>query len=259
MRSWKAEGSVNTRGILYQKSFELGNCTIFQKNDRMRINVKVQEKDEVELEGIEKLASIEAQKTCSILSLVTGRYFAFEDFDHIIETTPSAKKIPMMQRVLVSGKLGIPELKPPLQKEAIHIFKLLRNADQHVLKAIDYFEKGLTLSKWNEDAFLNFFKAIELISKKYSKEADPNEIHQFFDKSKRRLTTKDKMLFMCRKLNISSQWSSKVNVLVDKRNKQDVAHAKLSTGQISTTDVDDCKAVAKLAIVYYLKKLAGTP
>lgn len=259
MRSWKAEGLIDTQGFLFKKSFKLRNCTVFQKKDRMCINVELQESDEVQLGDIEKLASKEAKKTCSILSLVTGRRFAFKDFGRIIETTPSAQRKTVSQKFQLLGRVVGPELKPPLQKEAIHILKLMENADQHILKTIDYFEKGLTLSEWNEDAFLNFFKAIELISKKYHKQADPNEIHRIFHKSKKKLTTKDRMLYTCQKLNIPSHWSSKVNVLVDKRNKQDVAHAKLSTGQISATDVYNCEAIAKLVIVNYLKKLVRTP
>lgn len=258
MRSWKAEGSISTRGILLKEPFKVGTCTIFQKKDRMYITVDVRAGDQADLEDIDKLASIEVHKACLTVSLATERYFAFENFDHIAETTPSAKKPSHLQRFSVGAKLVTP-VQPSARKEITGIFKLLENADSHVYKAIDYFEKGLTLSRWKEDAFLNFFKAIELISNKYSKEADPEEIRAICRKPKKELTTKDRMLFMCQKLNIPLQWSSKVSELVHKRNEQDVAHAKLSTGKINTNDVYNCEATAKLTIVNYLKKLAETP
>jgi hypothetical protein len=258
LRSWKAEGLVNTRGFVFRKPIKLGNCTILLDDNRMCINVEVQASDKLELEHIEKLALLEAKKTCLILSMVTGRYFAFDNFVRVIETTPSAKEIPMKQRFGVRGRVAIPELKASLHKEAVDISKLMKKMDPYTLKAVDYFEKGMVLSKWNEDAFLNFFKAMELFSKKYSKEADPKEIHRIFGKPKKKLTTKEKMLFTCQKLRIPSRWTPTLNELVDKRNKQDVAHAKLSTGDVNLTDVNNCQILSKLVIVNYLKKLAGT-
>jgi len=254
MRSWNAKGQIDTRGFLFKKPFSLGNCTVYLEKERMNITVDLQESDEIELEAIEKLALIEAKKACKVLSLATGRFFAFRDFDNVIETTPSAKRIPVSQRFQLLGMVVVPELKPSEQKEAINVFRLLENADPYALKAIDYFEKAVALSNWNEDAFLNFFKAIELISKKHHMEAVAHEIRLIYHKPKKELTTKEKMLFMCRKLNLPSQWSSKIRRLVDLRNKQDVAHARLTDGQISTDDVHNCEAIAKLVIVSYLRK-----
>jgi len=257
MRLWKAEGVANTRGILFRAPFRVGDCTIFQKKNSMRIEIKVQKNDKSALEDIEKLLLKDAARVCSSLSLATERYFAFQNFGYIRETTPSTKTLAFMQTLgRVSAKLVVP-LKQSSRKNAVTIFELLEKADPYALRAIDYFEKGLTLIRWNEDAFLNFFKAVELISNKYFKQANPDEIRRIFSKSKKKLTTKDKVLFMCQKLNIPSKWSSKVELLVDIRNKQDVAHAKLRSGQIDEADVHDCRGVARLAIINYLKELAG--
>lgn len=255
MRSWKADGLVNTRGFVFKKPIKLGNCTISLDGDRMRIIIEVQASDEMELEDIEKSVLSEAKKTCLILSMVTGRYFAFDSLIRVIETTPSAKEISMMQTIGMRGRVAIPELETSLLKEAVCISNLMQKMDPYVRKAVDYFERGMVLSKWNEDAFLNFFKAIELFSNMYFKGADSEEIHRIFGKPKRKLTTEEKMLFTFQKLKIPSRWKPTISELVKKRNKQDVAHAKLSTGSVNLADVDNCRILSKLLVVNYLKSV----
>lgn len=153
----------------------------------------------------------------------------------------------------VNAILSRNHLKPQDIEKIEIIHKLLKNADEWILKALDYFEKGLVLAKWPEDAFLNFYKAIELIFKKYFRQLGATEIDEIFHKPKKRVTAKEKMKYTCNKLGIPQKWLEKVDDLVDKRNKQDVAHAKLYKGDIDHNDVFNCRALAKLIIVNDLK------
>ena len=253
MRSWIAEGRIETTD-LFEEPFKLGNCTI-KKEDGMHIYLDIKAKDELELEEIENLVSKEARIVCSALSMATGKLFTFNSFSNIAETTPSKKVRPVSTTLVLKGRVVRPSLKNDQKREALRVFKLLENADEYSLKALDYFEKGLVLAKWPEDAFHNFYKAIELIFNKYFGELEATEIDEMFHKPKQDITTKEKMKYTCNKLGIPREWSEKVDDLVDKRSSQDVAHAKLSKGNIDHNDVFNCMALAKLIIVNHLKTL----
>lgn len=251
MRSWSIDASIKA-AIPFKEPFTVGNCTVEGENMHMKIKAE----DSLDLKGIERRAEKEARKFCSALLLATGRLFRFRSLNTVSETAPTRNERQVLQSIEIRGKVVTPSLKSKEKMDTAGLLDLLKNADEYALKSLDYLERGLVLEDWPGDAFLNYYKAVELISMKYFGELKGKDIGRVFRKSQKGVTSKDKINYVCHRLKIPKKIAAKVGTLVDKRNRQDVGHAKLSKGNIGEQDEDDCMQLAILLVVNHLKTLA---
>jgi len=63
------------------------------------------------------------------------------------------------------------------------------------------------------------------------------------------------MEYMCEKLGVERELWDKIEEIVSIRSTQDVAHAKLSEGEINKEDLTACMKIAKQVILNYLRNL----
>jgi hypothetical protein len=252
MRSWSIDAWIEAT-IPFKEPFHVGNCIVENESLHMKLDAE----DHLDLTGIEKLAKEEARKVCSALTLATRRLFRFDSIASILETTPARKERQVMQTLKVKGLTIVSDLKSEQKKETLNMFDLLKNADEYTVKSLDYLEKGLVLVDWPEDAFLNYYKTVELMSMKYFGELNDQEVSKIFQKTKKGVTSKDIIRYACCKLSIPKEMIEQVDMLVGKRNSQDIGHAKLSRGNVSKQDKDHCMQLALLLIVNHLRTLAN--
>lgn len=161
----------------------------------------------------------------------------------------------------------------PQYHNAKIIHELLRRSgtdDKNITKILDYYLGGLTLEwnaptqdTWMPEAFLNYFKVVELAAEFYQADlknelrkllqTEPAfEVSSFSDREiNSLLTMKRKIEFMCRQLEIEADDTSRTLELVDLRNRFDVAHATLGRN-ISKKDLVKCRDAARLILIKYL-------
>lgn len=228
-----------------------------EKGSRYVVQFPVEAKDPDEAE---KLAREKLNRVFKALTLSTGRRF---DFELVGSRETTKEQIP--RRVSVRFISIKRPFKKWLESEKIEqvrgetqeILRLLDKTDLHSRKAIEYFIIGTKLSEWPRESFLPFFKAIELISNKFSPEIkkrfkekipdlEPKEI-------KRLATSSRKIQYACEVLGIKGV-SEKIEMIVKTRNKYDIAHATLKKDFKKET-VDTCRELAREFIVNYIKKL----
>jgi len=250
MRSWHVKGPIKTFYVP-EEPFKIGDCIIERENGKVVISVDVEAKDEDEAKTI---ALEKIKKACLSWSLTTNEFLHFDDFlSEIVETTPSGPRFIMTS---IAGAFTILSHLKPYNKDEIEIIhKLLEKSDDYAIKSAEYYQKGLALRAWRQDAFLNFYKACELIFNKYYSAADAQELADKFQKPKAEITTKEKMEYMCEKLGVERELWDKIEEIVSIRSTQDVAHAKLSEGEINKEDLTACMKIAKQVILNYLRNL----
>lgn len=141
-----------------------------------------------------------------------------------------------------------------IKTETQRILQLIQKKDLYSKKAIDYFVIGTKLNKWPRESFLNFFKAIELISDRFQ-----HELKQWFkekipdlsdDELKHLSTTKRKIKTACEILNIKVV-DKTVNKIVNIRHSFDVAHPKIETA-FKDEFVDLCMELTRKMIIAYM-------
>jgi hypothetical protein len=133
---------------------------------------------------------------------------------------------------------------------------------KRVNKAISYFRKGCYLEgDWSSEAFLNYYKAMELVSHDFRKAFDSevsNQLRETLLKDLTELELKDlrtqKRLiqFTTKQLGITSLHN--IPRIVELRNKFG-AHANLKDVTISQDELNDCKILAANIIIRYLNYL----
>ena len=116
------------------------------------------------------------------------------------------------------------------------------------------------------EAFLNYFKVVELVADQYQNDlrtrlksmlhTEPilNIVSISDAEINRLLTTKRKIEFMCRQLEINEATIRKALELVDLRNRFDVAHPTTERN-VNVKDVLECRELAKLTLIRYLGAL----
>jgi len=168
----------------------------------------------------------------------------------------------------------------PMFSERVHIAELVHDLlektdpdDAITNKLLEYYLGGLTLQwiaptqhTWTPEAFLNYFKVIELAADQYRNELKNRlqgllqtessltrapiseaEINQL-------LTTKRKVEFMCRQLEMDEHRIREALESVDLRNRFDVAHPTAKRN-VKVDDLTKCREVAKLVLIKYLGAL----
>jgi len=131
-------------------------------------------------------------------------------------------------------------------------------------RAINYFLRGCYLeTRWLSESFLNFYKAIELISNEFRKSFDKEINNQLkgtllsnlTEEEIRNLRTPRRLIqFVCEQLGISP--SCNISRILELRNRFS-AHARLKEIELSEGDKNNCKSLAAKTIIYYTKHLKG--
>lgn len=205
----------------------------------------------------ETIAREKFERIFNALTLSTGKFFDFELVD-AEEITPKGQKKKIYERFYPINHPYVEILKSEeieqiceLTKE---ILQFLDKTDKLSTKAIEYFIIGTKLHKWSREAFLPFFKAIELISNNFSSEFEKRIREKIPDltlKEINRLATlRRKILNACEILGIENI-NEKVEMIVKARNRSDIAHATLKK-EFEKEYTDACRELAVELIVNYL-------
>ena len=136
---------------------------------------------------------------------------------------------------------------------------------KRVDKAINYFLRGCYLeTQWRSESFLNFYKAIELISHDFRENFGQILINQLKDtllkdlteeEIQELLTPKRLIQFACEQLGISDVCD--ISKIVTLRN-QFGAHARLEEVTVSPDDFNNCKILAGKTILRYANHIQTT-
>lgn len=137
------------------------------------------------------------------------------------------------------------------------ILRLLNKTDPLSEKAIEYFIIGTKLNKWTREAFLPFFKAIELISDNFlselKKELEEKIPDLETEEIRRLANSRRKIQNSCKILGIEGV-SATITTIVKARNSFDIAHATLKK-EFKKEYTDTCRELARELIVSYMKTL----
>jgi len=150
-------------------------------------------------------------------------------------------------------------------QKSIEILDRLPNQEQttaRVDRSINYFLRGCYLeTKWRSEAFLNFFKVIELVCEDFKESFERTVCNQLKNTLLEDLTRKEvedlktqKRLvrFACKQLGITSDFD--ISEIIRLRPKFS-AHATLEEVTVSTEEFNNCKALAGKIIINYLNHI----
>jgi len=259
MRSWIFEGEI--RGDFPKEPIEIGGCKL-EVVESEEVGSRYVGSTRIEAESLEQADKIAEERFKGVfkaLSIAVGRRFEFEILS-AKEVTPQRlreKKIDVIYRTTIFP-FGKP-FEPNVLDEAKEILHLLQKPDEYSKKALDYFTRGLTMRRWPSEAYLNFFKAIELISDKFIPELKKKlkgKIKDLEDSEFKRLATRKRRIENVLEIfNLNRQLKKDVRKLVKIRNEFDVAHALIEEIKLNNKDVDSCMTMAKQIIISYLKLL----
>jgi hypothetical protein len=209
----------------------------------------------------------------SVFVVYTGIYYSI--------STIGVDQISGEQPFLHSGEVILGRLTYlPISKEKIEeIGKLVMLLDKlpsqeqstkRVDRAINYFLKGCFFETQKgeyvrAESFLNFYKAVEIIShdfrksfdKKVSGQLETTLLTDITEKEIEKLrTTKRLIQFMCKKLGITNVCD--ISRIVELRNEFS-AHASLEEVNVSKKEIDDCKTLAAKTIMKYADHIKRSP
>jgi hypothetical protein len=153
-------------------------------------------------------------------------------------------------------------------EKSIELFDKLPSQERstkRVDKAINYFLRGCYLeTQWRSESFLNFYKAIELISHDFRKNFGQTLINQLKDtllrdlteeEMQKPLTPKRLIQFACGQLGITD--ACDISKIVTLRS-QFSAHARLKEVTVSPEDFNNCKILAGKTILKYADYIQTT-
>jgi hypothetical protein len=165
------------------------------------------------------------------------------------------------------------------KKSSEEILSYLSRNDKTALIAYNSYLRGVSIEEWNSEAFLHFFKSIEVIANKYIKAAIANneiitkeEEEVLLIKLKNALSegekdTAKKLINQIYKLGLInlkkqievaiddlklSEIKERVFTLVDLRHE--IAHASSKNNIITDEQLQECKELSKKIIIKYLTK-----
>ena len=128
-----------------------------------------------------------------------------------------------------------------------------------IRKAIDYCFKGCFFQvDWKSEAFLNFYKVIELISQDFKKQFDKEIVDQLKNTVIKNVTeeeisslrsSKRLIEFACEKLSINYKYD--ISKIVNLRPRFS-AHASIKEVIVSEDEFNDCKILALNTIINYI-------
>lgn len=260
-RTWIFEADVRGHYIpekpLVIDDFELKAIEDEEKGTRFIALLTVRAKD---LDSAVKLAKETFARIFKAFILFTGRGFEYEIKEGTETTFGKQGKregVGFMSMTFPFVEVLKSEMIDKTRIGTKEILELLQKSDLVSDKAIEYFLIGNKLHRWPREAFLPFFKAIELISDKFFSEFEKRIKKKIPDlelkEIKRLASSRRKILNACEILGVEKV-SEKIRRIVTARNKFDVAHATLKA-TLKKEDVDACRELAKDLIINYMKRL----
>ncbi len=219
----------------------------------------------VSAENPEKAKSkgvLRLERILSIITLQTGVSYPVRSV-HMVQI--SGEKPFVVTVSLDLERITFLHLKKEKIEEIKKTIKLLDNLPSEerstaiIDKGINYFLRGCFLEcEWRSESFLNFYKAIELITNEFRKEFDveiKNQLNDTIlcnitDEEVRALRTpKRQIQFSCEQIGITP--SCNISKIVTLRNEFS-AHARLKEVEVSSEDKNDCKSLAAMMILWYV-------
>lgn len=260
-RTWIFEAEVKGYYVpakpLVIGDFELKTVEDKEKGTRFVAQLSVKAKD---LHSAGELARQEFSRVFKAIMLSVQREYEFE-IRNATEITPDRQfeQEHMGYETITFPFVGVlnPEDVDQLRDKTEEVLRLMGKTDSFSQKAIEYFMIGASLSRWPQEAFLPFFKAIELISGRFRRkfetaiktqipDLEPDEISRL-------ATSKRKILNACKILGLENV-NEKVNTIVRTRNRFDIAHATLER-EFKKEYADECRELAGEIILNYMRFL----
>lgn len=258
----EVKGTYMPRNILKLNDFELKAIREERKSTIFMATLKVYEEDIniVSIIADEKFAEI-----FNVLSLVTGGRYEYiitsgKAFPRFEEKGKPSTILHMVSQLPFSQIIE-DEKTRKVSKEAMQLLSLSQIDDQVFQKAFEYFIIGTKISKWHKESFLNFFKAIELISDHFKEKLENDFKEKIQDLTRTEIkkisTAKRRIMKACEILNVENIEETEIKEIVKKR--PDAAHPRTDK-RFGRKDVELCKKIAREFILKYLKySSARTP
>lgn len=232
---------------LLKEPLEIGGCVISREKERMTVSTTV--KAENEKSG-KKIALDRIRKAILSWSLATEEFL---DFDETNITVVSDSEHSQSVSFTIHTLPGLTVLKSETEEEILKTCQLLKNTDDYGIKCSEYYERGIATRSWHSEAALNFYKVCELIYEKILAEASEEAIVQRFNKTKEKITMKEKMVLLCESIGLTGELKENALSLPKIRSMMDVGHARLNETPPTKEILDDFMRVAKTVVILYLK------
>jgi hypothetical protein len=205
-------------------------------------------------------------KMLSVITLFTGKPYSIryinirqisDEQTSRIVSSAMLKPLLVGHRSSLLNKDGIEEIRKT--SEVIEKLSTEEHLTKVAIRALSYFERGCYLekAKWRSESFLNFFKAIELLSHDFGKLFDKEVSSQLKNTLLRELTKEDLkairtlkrvIQFTCEQLGISD---CNVSEIVNLRSEFS-AHARLKEVNVTQKEFNNCKELAGKLIISYV-------
>jgi len=258
------------RPIMSKEPVDFGKCRIENTGKGCFISTII---SATSWKHVDRIAFERFEKCLRAISIATDIKYEFEFDPREIERVNG-------KPVKTDYELADIFITVPMFSERVHtakivhrLLKRIKPKDAIANKLLEYYLGGLTLQwnaptkhTWMPEAFLNYFKVIELVGDLYQNELKTRlqtllrtksilDIVSISDAEiSSLLTTKRKVEFMCRQLEIDEGRIRGALELVDLRNRFDVAHPTTKRN-VNVEDLTKCREVAKLILINYLGAL----
>ena len=264
-RSWIFKADVRGHYLpedsLVIDGFELKSVVDEEKGTIWIATLKIEAKD---LDDAIRQAKLRYEEIFDALTLSTGGAFEYE-LAGANEITSGSQVEKLHGAAFLHTRLPFAETRGSDQIERVceetqEILGLLPEADQYAKKAVEYFIIGTKLPRWIREAFLNFFKTIELVSDRFLSDLEAELKRKIPDLERneiKKLATRKRMILnACRILGIENV-DENVKRLVKVRNSFDVAHATVGVA-FRDEDLRPCRELARELILRYMRKYSSS-
>lgn len=275
---WNIKGLILSNAIFVEKYNIDGILLYTSKENKNYIETVV---DATSTDEARKIALEKIQDIISFMSFETNSKFELIITD-VVQIIEKGEIGYGESDLLVS--IIIPKRIINKDVEAVKIlYKQSINFENRIKSAIRYYERGIKIEEWSTEAFINFFKVIELLSDTYLQEAkqekekenkekldkninkiiqeikkedyNPKSVikaaKQIYDIGK--VESKRRIELAASDLNVEGFDLKHIKELVDIRNEVS-AHANSQSKILTQDNVSLCKNFAKKMIKGYIKK-----
>lgn len=254
----EVRGSYMPGNILKIDDFELKSIGDKNKGTIFIATLKIKVED---IDISARIADEKFAEIFNVLSLVTGGSYEYniksgEVFPRFEEKGKPSSRLHIAHRLPFSVIMD-DEMTKMISKQAIKFFPLCLTDDKVFQKAFEYFLIGTKISKWPKESFLNFFKAIELISDHFREKLENDIKEKIQDLTRAEIkqisTTKRRIIKAREILNVENIKKSEIKEIVKKRPQ--AAHPRIDT-MFVRKDVELCKKIAREFLFKYLKYIS---
>ncbi len=255
----EVKGSFMPENILKINDFEIKaikNKSGYLIPPYFLATLKIEEED---IDISQRIAEDKFAEIFGALSLVTGGNYEFNIKEGIPFSSFDGKEISGRNIIITirapMGRLLSDKVAIQLSEKIMKFLPLFHIEDAVFQNSYKYYLTGIMVSKWPIESFLNFFKAIELISAHFLDDLKNDFKEKIPDLTNTEInelckTTKRRMIKTREILNVENIKESEIKEIVDKR--PDAAHAR-TYQRIERVDVNLCKKIAREFIFKYLK------